>query len=260
MNRPSRIEEVSDTLHSRNQCLLALVEDPQEKRVLTETLDIPRSTLDDIVRELENAGLVEYIDGKWQATFFGGAAIKARQNYLSRLEEFLEASSIFDVLNDSDQVDWCFLAGAEVYEPEPEVPDSVVTTLFDNIEQANTIKLLTPTVMIGHSEQILDHAATGDEPSFEVVLPPEVKEWFETEQLRDQLEIKVDLELSVVEADISFSFGLAILDAEKVILIAFTQSGIAGLLINDSTEAVRWGERVYSRVKQGGKQTNSTQV
>ena len=52
--------ELLYTVNRRWDCLQASVEEPQEKRTLAETLSMPRSTMDTVVRELEGADLVTY--------------------------------------------------------------------------------------------------------------------------------------------------------------------------------------------------------
>jgi len=48
-------DELATVLLKRYECLNALINHPQAKPELVDTLDMPRSTLDDVVRELEQA-------------------------------------------------------------------------------------------------------------------------------------------------------------------------------------------------------------
>jgi len=66
--------ETARVLRRRYDCLRAIVTEPREKRALVEATETPRSTLDDIVRELESAGLVTYDDGVWRPTTSGRVA------------------------------------------------------------------------------------------------------------------------------------------------------------------------------------------
>jgi len=54
MSSPAN-DELATVLLKRYECLNALINHPQAKPELVDTLDMPRSTLDDVVRELEQA-------------------------------------------------------------------------------------------------------------------------------------------------------------------------------------------------------------
>ena len=51
-------------------------------------------------------------------------------------------------------------------------------------------------------------------------------------------------------AEISVSFGLWIADDDSVGVLLFGESGIRGILTNDSAPALTWAEDQYERIKQ----------
>lgn len=144
---------LANILLKRYECLRVLVDHPQAKRDLVETLDIPRSTLDDIVRELEQAGLVEYTDGQWHSTHPGRSACRVHREYLNQLVSLADASPILDAMPADTDVSWEFINGADIYETHSSIPDAVMTTLLDYVEAATEVRIVTPNVVAGHGAQ-----------------------------------------------------------------------------------------------------------
>jgi len=59
-----------------------------------------------------------------------------------------------------------------------------------------------------------------------------------------------DSPISFYTADVPDEFGLWIADHDHVGVLVFGESGVRGILVNDTDAALRWAEDQYEQVKQ----------
>lgn len=242
-------DELATILLKRYECLNALVNHPQAKPELVDTLNMPRSTLDDIVRELERADLVEYGDGDWYPTQSGRLACCAHRDYLDRLNSLKNVSSMIDSVDTSEEVSWAFIDGADTYENHSSVQDAVMTELLDFAEVATEIRVVTPNVVSGYADNFYQSGISGQDTTFEIIIPPEIHTWFQSTHPSAAKNILNDPNIDILQTSIPFSFGLSIFDHDHAGITIFTEHGIAGLLVNDTDDALAWAEEQYKRVK-----------
>ncbi|WP_423745201.1 hypothetical protein V5735_04080 (plasmid) [Haladaptatus sp. SPP-AMP-3] len=243
-------EDIATTLLKRNECVRALVNQPHTKPELVETLDMPRSTLDDVIRELEQVDLVEYRDGQWYPTFLGQMVFHVHRDYLGQLGRLTDALPVLDSLDTDTEVNWPFIEGADTHETHSRVQDAVMTTLLDHAEAATTVRVVTPNIVAGYGDRFYRNGTSGREASLEVIIPPEVHEWFYSTYPSVATDVLDDPNANVFHASIPFSFGLSIFDSDRAGITVFTDQGIAGLIVNDTNDALMWAEEQYDRVKQ----------
>lgn len=241
--------EITKLLEQRFDCLQALADTPYSKPDLVEVLDIPRSTLDDIIRELENARLVEYRDGKWCLTVFGQSALETHTDYHQRLDSLVEAAPIIKELPYDTPVDCRFLVDADVHSASSVVPDEVIQVFLDAVESAAHIRGFTPIVMTGYAEAFYQNATTGDQYKVEVVLPTEV--FVRVRELYpDQTdEAMADGKVTFYNGEVPVSFSLWIADDDHAGIVVYAEHGVKGVLKNDTEEALRWATEQYNRIK-----------
>lgn len=240
--------DLASLIHTRFECLDALVSEPRAKTELVDALDIPRSTLDDIVRELEQAGLVEYDGGLWRPTHSGRTAYRVHREYLQTLDSLGTVSSILDILDAGDDVPPAFIDEADVFEPEPHVKDAGIARFLDRVADATRLRIVTPCVVNGFDRRVMDRGTSGD-TRIECIAPAEVYEWLSTASRTATKEVLDDPHVTLLRAAVPFSFGLSIIDGSRAVIIPFTDQGVAGLLFNDTDSAVGWAETRYERVK-----------
>lgn len=242
-------EELASVLLKRFECLRAIVEQPQDKRELTETLDMPRSTLDAVVHELDRVGFVEYVDGLWRLTYVGRAAYHIQECYLEQLLSLGDASPMLDVLHADSEVSWEFIDGADIHETHPGVPDAVVTRFLDYVDAARDVRHATPRLYIGHGERLYRSGTSGNDSTFEIIAPMEVYEWIHTRYPTATSEALDHSRVSALHAPVPVSFGLTIFDDERAGVTIFSERGIAGLVVNDTDDALAWAVDQYDRMK-----------
>lgn len=243
-------EDLASVILHRYECLDAIVTQPRSKPDFVESLDIPRSTLDDIVRELERAELVEYEGGLWQPTHPGRIAHQLQRQYFDTLESLADASPVIEVLPVDDDIHPSIIDGATVHEPQPHVVDAELSPLLDHAKASTGVKIAMPRVVRGFGRKFSEKILTDGDTTFEMVAPTEVHEWFAAESRT----VAENLELSNLlfrRGSVPFSFGLTIFGVQSMAITAFTDHGVAGCIINDSERAVRWAEDKYNHAKTG---------
>lgn len=243
------LDELGQLLLRRQRCLHALTANPQPKRSLVDQLDIPRSTLDGIMRDLNDADLVAYTDGKWHVTLLGQCALHVHEQYVSQLASLTDIASFGDALSPRSPVPCEFLIGADVHEADTAILDDVIPMLLESVADATRIRGFTPTVISAYAESFYTRATTGDEYQLDLVLPLDIFERLRTMYPDQTHEALHDTQVSLLHGSIPVSFGLWIADNTHAGIIVYAEQGVRGLIINDTDEALAWAENQYERVQ-----------
>jgi len=247
MSEPSG-RDIERVLLKRQTVLDALVAESRTKPEIVDQLEIPRSTLDDIVRDLSDAGLVEYADGRWQSTPVGGCAWEIYQSYAERIAGLADVAAAFDSTAIAG-LDCAMLDGCTVFENDSALLDGIVREFTDRLRTAETFHGLVPQALAGHvpaaHEAILSESPTTIEMVFDPDVYEEVAELY-PEQIRDALERdNADHYL----ATMSTSWGLWIADDEHVGVAVYGEGGVQGIVVNDSQAALEWARAAYDEVR-----------
>ncbi|WP_049922507.1 helix-turn-helix transcriptional regulator [Halopiger djelfimassiliensis] len=242
--------DLTRLIEQRHAYLQAIATTPQSKQDLTDTLETPRSTLDDIVRELETADLVEYRDGKWHATVLGQIALEMYVDYNDRIERLLEAAPIIEQLPTDTPVGSSFLVGADVYVASNAIPDEVIRVFLEAVESANWIRCLTPLVLSGYVEEFYQSATAGEDYRLDIVLPVDV--YKRVHDLHPEQAAKTidDERIEFYSGAVPVTFSLWIADDDHAGIIVYANNGIQGILINDTADALTWAIEQYDRIKE----------
>lgn len=232
-------------LLKRNECLRSLSSQPHTKPELVESLEIPRSTLDDITRELEQANLAKYHDGKWKLTLLGHYTLDHYTRYKEGLKSLTEATPVIQELPEDTHVDRRFLIGAEVHVATAPVPDEVMQVFLDAVETATHVRGVTPLALAGYAEPFYHAATTGREAQVEVILP--LKTFERLRELDPDLTDKViaNGDITLRHRDIPVTFSLWIADDDHAGLIVYADQGVQGILINNTDDALNWAVEQY---------------
>jgi hypothetical protein len=235
--------ETARVLRRRYDCLRAIVTEPREKRALVEATETPRSTLDDIVRELESAGLVTYDDGVWRPTTSGRVAAEVHADYRETVRDVQAAAPVVDALPHDTPLDRQFLEGVTVHEAERALPDAVVTSILESVADATHVRGFAPTAFVGFADRFRDEAVA-DGGELELVLAPDLFDLLTGHAVGED-----DIEpATVLSGEIPVEFGLWIADDTEAGVVVYAGQGIEGVLVNDSPDAVDWAESLYERV------------
>ena len=241
---------VGPLIFKRYDTLHALTQAPHTKPELAESLEIPRSTLGDILRELEHANLIRYLDGHWQTTLISKCMVHTHEQYVEHLASLREMESLTDVLGAESPLDCAFLIGADVHKSEAALPDEVMHVLLEAAESASRFRIFTPAAISSYVQPFYEHATNGNDPRVEVIVKPTLFEQLRAHNASVMNEAVDDDRITFFTAEIPVSFGLWIADNDSVGVLLFGDSGIRGILTNDSAPALAWAEDQYEQVKQ----------
>jgi len=242
--------DIGPLIFKRYDTLHALTQAPRTKPELAESLEIPRSTLGDILRELEHANLVRYTDGHWQTTLISKCMVHTHEQYVDHLSSLREMESLTDVLEVESPLDCPFLIGADIHKSEAALPDEVMHVLLEAAESASRFRIFTPAAISSYVAPFYERVTNGDDPRVEVIIEPTLFERLRAHKPSVMNEAVDDDRVTFFTAKIPVSFGLWIADNDSVGVLLFSESGIRGILTNDSVSALAWAEDQYEQVKQ----------
>lgn len=239
--------EVASVLAKRRECLRAVTDGSVRKRDLVDSLDIPRTTLDRAMRELTEVGLVERASGGVRATGFGREALAAADDYRDTLDGLAAASCLLDALPATTSLGAEFLRSATVSRATPPAPDRVVGDLFDSVAGADSVRGVAPAALTGHMESFHEHASSGGAVPELLVTPAVLRQIAEVrgEALVETLR---DGELDLRSGPVPFRFGLWLVDDAEAGVVVYTDTGVRGVAVNDTEEALAWARERYERV------------
>jgi predicted transcriptional regulator len=202
------------------------------------------------MREVEDADLAAYSDGKWQITLFAQWTLQIYEQYRSQLADLADAAPITDALSPESPVTCDFLIGADTYQADPAVPDEVVQVLLESVADATHVRGFTPMAISAYVDQFYSQSTTGDEYQLELILPMDVFERIYTRYPDQTEEALRDTHVSLRHGPIALSFGLWIADSSHAGIIVYAEHGVQGLVINDTDAALEWAENQYERIQQ----------
>mgnify|MGYP002760854424 FL=1 len=242
--------ELLYTVNQRWDCLRAIVEEPQEKRALVDTLSMPRSTLDTVVRELEGADLVTYHDGVWQPTVAGEATAEVYADSVSAIRSIHAAGQVLSPLSGDHEVPTAVLAEAESFPATEPVPDAVLTEFLDRVAAADRIRGVAPRALSGYTDRVFQRAADNG-TTLEMTLAESVFSQLssiEPELVTERLQQEL---FSVARGPVDAEFGYWIGERpDHIGLIVYADRGVHGLVINDTAAAIDWASERYASLQE----------
>ena len=239
-----------DTIVGKRQSFLESVQkNPKGKCELETDLDVSRSTVDRGIRELENAGLITSTNNTYRLTLAGRTALTAVQQYHRRLQEIDTGRNLLSTLPSDIDIADVFLDGASFAQASPEIPDRIIRHLFESIESANVFRGVSPVALAGYLDEfytmttvngtIVKHVV--DEDVVETLLAaPELRSGF-IEQARHN-------RVNLLSCDVSFSYGLWIVDDTEAGVVFYSDTGVRGIIMNDSDTAIQWAHNQWESV------------
>ncbi len=241
------VANVANIVTKRERTLRILTDGPRRKTGLVESLDQSRSTLDRAIRELEEAGLVEPVNGGYRATSFGRNALETYLTYQERLDGLCEGASLLEPLPPDTPLGPAFLTHADVSMADPSAPDRVIEQVFDSVDAAEGLRGLAPATLTGHLETFHQHATRGGCHPEIVVTESVFDHLLRVRGERLEQSIR-NGEVRLMKGPVPLRFGLWIVDDTEAGIIVYTETGIKGVAVNDTDAALEWTNEVYDRV------------
>lgn len=235
---PSRVVEA---LARRGDLLAALEGGPKEKRELEEALSVSRSTVDRAVRRLEAVGLVYRDSGLVRLTLAGTMALDEFESFREGLEGLQEAWSFLDSVPADAGLSFDLFRGSTVVSSKPHAPHQPVQVLKSMLEGVDRVRGVA-TAVIPEYVDIYHRLIVERGIEVELVVStPVLSELVETFRTKFEPSLQTGrLRILEVEESPPFSTTLAIDDDPEVGVIVYGDGGTAGIIRNDTEEAVEW--------------------
>jgi len=239
-------DEFQRLLLRRRAVLRAVVDGVGDKRDIVERLDIPRSTLDDVMRELAEAGLVSYDDGCWRPTSVGRAAQAIHADYTDRVSGVADAASVLGAVPDID-IGQAMLDGCTVHEPDDILPDRAVTAFTEQVRVADELHGLVPQALTGHVPSIHEEVISDQSMEVELVFEPAVFDQLVDIYTAEMTRALETDRIGFYRTPLAHPYGLWITDEAHAGVIIYGDGGIRGIIVNDTDAAVDWATERYRR-------------
>ena len=240
-----------EVLENRSEVLRYLVESPTTKPTLVDDLPLSRSTVDRAIDDLIEIDCVTADDGMYTSTTTGRIALAEYKQYQSTTQTIHKATTFLNQLSSDNPVDIQFLKGANITLSEPHAPDHALTSSIEILDQATAMKGLAPVVLSFYPDLLIDRLESG-EFTTEIVAEEEVLTTLPDLPSSRSKSLQDYDAVSLYETDAPLPYALWIMEtAEQDFagISAYDSSGVTGILINDSPEAVAWAEAQYQKYR-----------
>lgn len=252
MGSPNRVIETVEILHRRIGVLTCLLEEPRDKRTLVEELDIPRSTLDRAIRELESINVVTYDNGKYTATPVGERLGRNFVAFLEQIEVAIELEPFLQLVSvDEFNLDLQLLADAELVMPADKNPYAMINRHVQLLGKADQVRGMLPLVGLhGHQtahERIVENGAED-----ELIVEPDVADVLVSDpqfaELTEEMLATGRFDLFIYEGTIPYFVG--IFDDETVQIGVDEDGEPRALVETDRQEVQDWAHHIITGYKQ----------
>jgi hypothetical protein len=200
-------------------------------------VDSSRSTIDRAVRELVDECLIDHRDGRWHATPLGRSAYDAYTQYRRDLDRMAAIEPLVDVLPSGAICDE-LVAGAQAYPTDAAVPDAVAGQVIDRLNRGNCVSLTTPFFGAGFLRRV--RQCHDDDTRITLIVADEaIHRLIDAHQdvIRSICE---DQAVDLRQATVPFEYGLWVVPDDHAGVMMLGDHGVAGLLVNDSPDAISW--------------------
>lgn len=237
-----------DLLRRRAGLLVALTEEPRSRYVLVDEVSDSKTTVYKGVAQLLDAGLLEEHDGCLHLTVAGRVA-------LSRYESLADAARLPDLLADipPETLPPTVLDGADIITPDSRSFDRHIVygerILADAEQVDGVVAAVSDNTLDIFRERVLEDDV---EASFVLAdnLAEELAEPISS--LRDTRESLPTVELWRAESSIPFGLVVVTTSEGELMAVECYQNDVPlGLVINDSSESVRWATKTVERYRKG---------
>ncbi len=242
---PTSAEQVA-----KRRDVLAALTAPMTKPELVDALDSSRSTVDRAIRSLADCALVERQGSEYRATYMGREALSAYDRFCSRVTALERAQPVLETLPPTVDIDPAVLEGATVVESTPEAPEAPIEANMEYVTETRQFQGTGPTVLPRQIAAMKELVDLGVET--ELVLTESVVEAL-TETYAEEFELLADADgLSVYVTDKQMPFAVwtaAAPDRTGSGIVVYDDTGLAGVINNDTEAMNEWAQSVYERYK-----------
>lgn len=248
-------DELIELLTRRHGVLSVLVDESMERHELVDELDASKSTVYKGVSQLEASGLLESTADGLRPTPFG-TEVHRRYEELARIMAFRD---LLAVLPPNVELDAAALTGAELIAPESRAIDRPFVYVEELLREADSLRGFSPVISPNYvslfHERLLDDGIEA-ELLFEADVIEGIGEvgsdrfGINNDELAD---IATNDTVRLWRTDTTLPFGLLtarVSGEERIVIEIREDEALRGLLVNRTTESVRWATQTFRDYQQ----------
>lgn len=242
-------QEIIDAIGRRTAFAEALLAGPKHKRDLRDELDVSNSTAYKALRELENLCIVERGENGYELTLTGRLVYEEYGQFCRTVECICRPGELLSFLPADTTIAAEILTDAEIVFRRRHAPNQPEYHFEEMIGDATVLKG-TSAVALPHSVETFHRKVTDGELRAELVLERPVVEHLAADYPRQFGETVETDAVSIRVTDEQLTFGLVLVESptERVGIVVYDPDGdLAGLIINDSQNAVEWGHCMWKQ-------------
>ncbi|ADQ68939.1 Sugar-specific transcriptional regulator TrmB [Halogeometricum borinquense DSM 11551] len=251
-NRRLDPDDVVDAVSRRAEIMQRLLDGPQYNRDIRESVGVSRSTAYKAISELEEMGLARRGSEGYELTATGRLLFEEYRRFRNRVEAVCHPAQLLSILPADIDINFEVLEGAEVSFAERYAPNRPVTEIADVIRDADVLRGTGPVVLPSYVELFHDQFVAG-ELEAELVFERAAFDHLSTDYADEFSEAVESGALEVRVTDEELPFGLLMIEkpTQKVGVIVYDRGGeLRGFILNDSENAVEWGEKKWERYRE----------
>jgi predicted transcriptional regulator len=237
-----------DLLRRRAELLAALIEEPRSRYVLVDEVSDSKTTAYKGVAQLLDAGLLEEHDSRLHPTVAGRVA-------LSRYESLADAARLPDLLADipPETLPPPALDSADVITPDSRSFDRHIVYGERILADAEQVDGIVPAVSDDTLDIFRERVLERDVEASLVLTDDLTEELTETiSSLRDTPGTLSAVELWRTDAPIPFGLLVVTRSEDELMAIECYRKDVPlGLIVNDSSESIRWAVETVERYREG---------
>lgn len=239
-------ERLREVLARRHDLLARLAAGRADKPTLVDDLPVARSTVDRGIRDLEEVGCVERVDGEFRASAAGRAALDAFEAYADATDGVAAAACLLTHLPPDVTLPPRVLAGADVRVADEHAPERVTTPVERAAVTADRVRGTAPVLYSRYLDGIVTAVERGVE--FEAVVARPVAESandIDTERA-ERIRQSDHYDSYITDAELPYAVMLTESDGEWTLFVVVYDAGAPrGVVVNDAEAAVEWGHEQY---------------
>jgi len=247
------VTDLVDLLERRSELLEHLRAEPREKRVLVETLAVPRSTLDRAVRELEAAGLITHESSGYALTPLGERLLDEFAAFRTRVGCTVELEPVLRWIPPGTlDLDLQWLTDADCWTPEPNDPWAMVNRHVRALESTERVRGILPLVAL-HGVEVLHERVLEADADAQFVVEPGVAETLRTDETYAPLFRDLQARKPptfIVADDRSIPYFLGVFDDELVQIGVDEESEPRALLESRDERVLEWARETIEEYQQ----------
>jgi tetratricopeptide (TPR) repeat protein/predicted transcriptional regulator len=249
-----------DVLTKRDELLGRLCDGAVIKQQLVDELDLPRSTLDRGIRELEAVNLIERRGSQVSATVAGRLALDHFEAFQSGLSDVLAAENVVAPLPLDAPLPREAVTGSEAWLADGPVPHESLEQFHDALADSGRYRTVLPALDDPrHVRLLYEHVITEGKPA-ELIVSADLLEALRTKFPRRMAAMADTEEFTLLVGDVP-PFALAIVEDETtsetttfVVVFSESGSGVHGVLANETGPARLWAEDCYAERRAGAEE------